>query len=261
MTPIKAVCVCVDYSDILALTLPYNIHQFSEVFIVTSPVDRPNVEKVVESLSAVHHYRASVSVLDTDLFYHDGAKFNKWAALEWGLDQCGRDGWICLLDADVLWPKGAWAQLLSIRPGFLYTPRRRMMPSLPKTAAEIPSEDKWTSYPLHPNDAEFAGYSQIFHSSDTRLGNPPWHETDWLHAGGADSFFQMKWPPQLKVRPRFEVLHLGPAGVNWMGRASALTDGSVPAGAMEKHREMQRMFMQRRGRSGPGRFDPEKIKK
>lgn len=249
MTPLRAITVCVDYSDILAITLPYNKHQFSQLLVVTSPGDSET-----KALCELHQIPCFV----TDLFYRDGAKFNKWLALETALDFYGREGWMCLLDSDVLWPMGAWLQLLSIKPGFLYTPRRRMCLEIPKT---IPSEMNWKDYPLHRNDNEFAGYSQIFHASDPALGNPPWHETDWTHAGGADSFFQMKWKPNLKIRPRFEVLHLGEAGVNWMGRTAPYTDGTLPKDAVRKRNELNAMLNARRMKEPSKRFEGEKIKK
>lgn len=251
-TKLRAITVCVDYADILALTLPYNKHQFSELLVVTSPGDT-GTKALCEAYG--------VPCFVTNLFTRDGAKFNKWLALETALDFYGREGWMCLLDSDVLWPKYAWGQLLHVRPGFLYTPRRRMCLTLPKTFEEIPAEKEWKNYPLHRNDNEFAGYSQIFHASDPALGSPPWHEVDWSHAGGADSFFQMKWKPHLKIRPNFEVLHLGEAGMNWMGRATPYTDGTQPPKSKELKEDMLKLWRARLGRHGANRFDPEKIKK
>lgn len=263
MTPITAFCVCVDYLDILKLTLPYNAHQFEKINFITSPNDAERLQKYLwDDFHPQPGVRcASLGIFVTDLFYRDGAKFNKWAALEWGLDQVGREGWICLLDADVVWPKAAWSQLLNLKEGNLYTPRRRMCVDIPKDEASIPNEREWKNYPLHRNDAEFAGYSQIFHASDPVLGPPPWHETDWIHAGGADSFFQFKWKPDKKIRPGFEVLHLGEAGVNWMGRASPYADGSQPYKSKELKEDMLKMWRARLGKHGPKKFDPEKIKK
>jgi hypothetical protein len=259
MTPLRAITVCVNYADILATTLPYNIHQFKEITIVTDSKSRDGVQKVCWEME--DKSRTPITIFETDLFYRNGAKFNKWAALEAGLDVMGREGWICLLDADVLWPKDAWRQLDKIQAGFLYTPRRRMYPILPKSLSDVPQETAWRQYPLHNNDAEFAGYSQIFHASDRVLGAPPWHETNWKTAGSADSFFQLKWSPQFKIRPNFEALHLGPAGVNWAGRVTPYADGTLPENAVENTIYLHNMLMQRRGKNGMRRFDHERIKK
>lgn len=248
--PLRAITVCVDYSDILALTLPYNKHHFSEIMVVTSWGDKKTQALCQEMQVRVH---------ETDLFYMHGAKFNKWAALEEGLDHYKRDGWLCILDADVLWPKDIGQSLANIAPGFLYTPRRRMYPLVPRDAASIPSESEWGRYPCHRNE-EFAGYSQIFHSSDSVLGTGPWHQIDWRHAGGADSFFQMRWKNEKKIRPPFEVLHLGEAGVNWAGRVTPYADGSLPEGADQKRREIMEMWRRRRGYRGVDQFRDEKIR-
>jgi hypothetical protein len=271
---LNAVMVSVEYSDILRLTLPYNRHHFDNVVIITSHDDQKNVLPIAQANRAY--------VVATDAFYENGAHFNKWLALERTLDLLNlrSPGWLCLMDADVLWPKQIPCQLTLpssytlipdshkhtlLQPGFLYTPRRRMFPDIPTSIEKLPPESVWDIYPHHRNEAEFAGYSQIFHTSDPYLVacancgysypshqshlNPDrqcpmfsWHETDWKHAGGADSFFQLRWPNSLKIRPAFDVLHLGPAGVNWCGRATKYSDGSVHPDS-EKRKETMFSYM------------------
>lgn len=225
----------------------------------------------------------------TNAFYDNGAVFNKWAALEEGLDVLGRKGWICLMDADVVWPEKV---TLNLEPGKLYSPLRRMHesygqgydPKCPKCFGNgilhtigdnftldrrtslcdcrlsLPPERDWWQFPIHRNIAEWAGYTQIFHADDLVLGQPPWHEVDWKHAGGADSFFQAKWKLVDRIRPEWEVLHLGPAGTNWCGRATPYLDGTVPEGAEEKRKQVHEFFSRRRGRDAD-RFAHEKIQK
>lgn len=247
----RAVIVSVDYSDILQITLPYNRGNFSEVCVVTSTKDYPNVQAIADPLAC--------KVVATDLFYAKGAVFNKWAALEFGLDCFGRKGWMCLLDADILWPQHASASLLRIlRSGFLYCPRRRMITDVTGLTAP-PPEETWGNYPLHRQEREFAGYSQIFHGSDPVLGSPPWHDTSWIHAGGADSFFQAKWPESRKIRPGFQVLHLGSSGMNWCGRSSAYLDGKMPEKGQERYQRLQQFMQGRRRRTTDDPFAHEKL--
>lgn len=241
----RAIMVCVDYADLLALTLPYNRHHFDEVLIVTTPHD-------VDTYQVARANDARVFL--SNAFYEDGAVFNKWKALEQGLDAFGRTGWLCLMDADVLWPKQV---SLNCQHNTLYTPRRRMHEHF--VGYDIPPESEWNLYPLHPQQREFAGYSQIFHSSDVHLGSAPWHHINWAHAGGADSFFQGKWPEAYKRRPDFEVLHLGPAGVNWCGRSSVMTDGTVPPQALERKQQL-RQFIKSRKRGATDPYAGEKIR-
>lgn len=270
----RAITVAVGYTDLLALTLPYNRHHFESLTVVTDPRHAEEVSGVCVP------NRADVVV--TDLFYRGGAVFNKWAALEYALDRIGRNGWLCLMDADVLWPKdwrvyeegeflyyckGNLGPSLVQKRGELVTPRRRMCEifgikgdyQIPPqwdhatdgVMADVrpyPPECLWHDFPLHRQEVEFAGYTQIFHASDPVLGPPPWHQTDWKHAGGADSFFQAKWSQERKIRPPFEVLHLGSAGKNWCGRATPFADGTVPEGAAEKEQMVRSFIIRRRGR-------------
>jgi len=198
--------------------------------------------------------RARVCV--TDRFYRHGATFAKWNALEYGLDVMGRHGFICLLDADVVWPwdlKGWQPQK-----GKLHCPLRRMMTDTSRLLANgIPAEDTWGRWPIHRNVMEFAGYSQIFHAEDPVLGRPPWFDVRWSHAGGGDSELQARWAPENKIRPPWECLHLGESGTNWAGRVSPRLDGTIPEGADQRREALRQMIRQRR--PGPGKFDHEKL--
>lgn len=243
-----AITVAVDYADLLSLTLPYNRHHFSHYTIITTPKDVPNVYPIADA----NHAR----VLCTDLFFHAGASFNKFLALEWGLSQIGRKGWLCILDADVLWPRNASLKRI-LRPGYLYSPLRRMYPTIPPTADHIPLETEWRNYPIHRNISEHAGYTQVFNADDPVLGNPPWHQVDWKHAGGADSFFQAKWSPAHKIRPDWHVLHLGEPGANWCGRATPI-NGEIPPNAQERRDRVAKIWSGRRGKRGMEAFRDER---
>ena len=270
-----------DYSDLLAVTLPYNRHHFDEVLVVTGPRDRQARELCLAN---------DAEYIVTELFWEGGARFNKWAALEHGLDRMGREGWLCVMDADVLWPRGVrvaeYGQSLRfgltdgrgdmiLNRGELMTPLRRMAPwplrdrqwdetRRELVPFELTDEKMWDRWPIHRNVAEWAGYSQVFHANDPVLGPAPWHETDWSHAGGADSLFQRKWTADRKRRPPWEVLHLGEPGRNWYGRATAYATGEVPVDAAEKGRLIDGMWEGRRERRRAGmseaeQFRPEKL--
>lgn len=246
MPPLRAIMVCVDYWDFLDITLPFNRKHFETVLVVTTPED------LKSQATAIHH---GAEVYTTNAFYDDGADFNKWKALEEGLDHYGRWGWLTIMDADVLWP--TTLPDFPMVKDFLYAPLRRMFKDLSKP---IPfSSEKWAEYPLHRNMREWAGYSQIFHAEDYHLGDPPWHEVNWKHAGGADSMFQRKWNLNCKVRPPFEVLHLGPGGSNWTGRATPYLDGTEPAEASERRQRVRKYIQQRRHHKGGDPYSHERI--
>ena len=250
---LRAIMVSVNYYDFLEVTLPYNKEHFAEICVVTSTKDK-------RTQDVAHYHDCSVYI--TDSFYDDGADFNKWKALEEALDAYGRRGWLCIMDADILWPRRATTLLqeMGLEAGKLYTPLRYLQTDLTKP---ILPEAKWDTLPIHRNRKEWAGYSQIFHCNDPALPiNPPWHETNWKHAGGADSYFQQLWSPQNKVRPPFQVLHLGPCGQNWSGRVTAFIDGTSPPNEQENRDKLMRLVQNRRtgkSRKGNDPYAAEKI--
>jgi hypothetical protein len=154
----------------------------------------------------------------TDVFFEDDAPFAKGKAVEEGFDYLGREGWICVLDADTLLPKEEvdWSIL---EPGNLYSPYRKIL----YDPATYTDELDWNLLGIR-EDVEFAGYCQIFHASDPVLQTFPWYGTAWRHAGGCDSVFQSKWKPENKLRPAWNVLHLGPTDRNWCGRTTDRLD-------------------------------------
>ena len=236
----RAILVSVDYGDILEVTLPYNRHHFESVCIVTHERDYRSIQAAEENYC---------EVFTTNAFYEDEADFNKWKALEEGLDWFGRTGWITIMDADILWPKKIISEYFK---GYFYSPYRRMFTDVTKS---IPPEYEWGNLEYHPQKREFAGYTNIFHCDDPILTDPPWHQVDWKHAGGGDSFFQKKWPATHKIRTEWEVLHLGECR-NWFGRCSQLTDGTLPE---ETEQRKQKFLEMNETRKRYQNFDREKI--
>lgn len=207
----KAITVCVDYADLLSITLPRNKHHFTDYLVVTSYTDEATL-----ALCAEHN----IHCFQTNAFYEQGAMFNKGLAMEQGFDVLGRDGWITVLDADIVLPKMINCENTN---GYLFSPHRYMLldPTL------FTDHLDWSTLPER-QDFEAAGYCQIFNADDPHL-SLPWYGTKWSHAGGCDSEFQMKWPFTKRVRPDFKVLHLGPTDKNWCGRVTGLPNSDIVA--------------------------------
>lgn len=230
---LRMILVSVDYGDLLEITLPYNRQHFDEVMVVTVPTDERSITTAQTN---------DAKVFTTQSFYDNGADFNKWKALEQGLDQFGRHGNICFMDADILWPKLIvdW----EIERDCLYTPFCYLCSDLKRG---IPTEDKWEQYRLRAHVLEFPGYTQIFNVEDKHLPkHPPWHQINWRHAGGADSFFQRRWQGEYRQRPPFKVIHLGHTGRNWCGRSTSYLDGTVPKDASDNYNKLRSYINQRR---------------
>lgn len=213
---INAILVCVGYDDFLRLTLPRTLQYVSKLVVVTTPTDHRTI--------ALCDQYPQVIVHKTLAFYDDGASFNKGKALEEGFDVLGRTGWILILDADILLP--IVIMPAAITPGTLYTPARRIM-SRVDGLIETPKVDPRT-LPLRIEHGNF-GYFQLFHADDPAVAAHPWYETDWVHAGGADSVFEKRWSKDKKERMSFEVIHLGDPDQNWYGRTRPRLDSGEVA--------------------------------
>lgn len=236
MTQLRGVIVCVNFGELLSVTLPYNRHHFDEMLIITSRKDE---------LTCALARRYDCWLYRTESFWSDGASFAKFRALEEGLDYFGRHGWIGLLDADILWPRDLnldalyrcwWGRISpdwkhiapksqGLAPGRIYSAdgRRLLLPG-----RVLQPESAWGSFPLDTTNSpdgtaphsECLGYTQIFHASDPVLGPPPWHDVSLPNAARGDSLFQDKWPLDDKTWLPFEVLHLGQPGIWWNGKPS-----------------------------------------
>lgn len=209
---IKAITVCVGYDDILSVTIGRILENVDQLVVVTTPSD--------EKTQSLCNGLGNVKVLQTESFFAGGAKFRKGLAIEEGFDFIGRDGWILVIDADILLP--VKMNITDLRIGNLYSPFRRILRDS-SLVNEYMDPDSWLSLNRY-NDGEFAGYFQLFHGSDKAIAKKPWYGIDYMNAGGCDSYFECRWKRLNKIRPNFDVLHIGPAGVNWNGRVTGRID-------------------------------------
>ena len=93
MKKISALTVSVGYSDFLCWTLTENKHLFDNWVIVTDTKDT-----ATKALCDNHN----VMCIQTDVFYDNNGKFNKYAGINEGLKYIDRDGWIIFLDSDIV---------------------------------------------------------------------------------------------------------------------------------------------------------------
>lgn len=230
----RAVIISVDFGDILAETLPRNRLFWSEILVVTTPWDKQTTEVAKDYGCQVHK---------TDSFYKGQVPFNKFLALEEGLDFFGRHGWIALVDADIIWPN--FTTTYEFKKGYLYSFMRRRLLGVTQ---EIPPEKDWVNLPLDTQDPirhhEIMGFSQVFHAADPHLGEPPWHRLDLPTAALGDSLFQQKWPLSKKVWVDTDCLHIGECARNWCGRVESYRDGTLPKHSKERD-EQNRGHMQK----------------
>ena len=235
---IKAILVCVDYHDILSLTLPTNAHHFDSVLVVTTPNDRKTQAIVDRIPNATCHC--------TNAFYEHGCAFKKGAAMEEGFDIVGRDGWIVVLDADIVLPPQMRFPNLSEQQ--IYGVQRRMCEDISLYAEGWYHDyQEWQALPTMPDTDIAVGFFQLFNASADHLTNRPWYPIEWKHAGGCDSFFERKWNNQNRIRLfDFQVLHLGTAGKNWFGRTTPFLDGTLHEKSEDRFLQLSDMIKTRK---------------
>ncbi len=232
----KAMTVCVEYDDLLAITLPQAQKHFDEIIVVTSPTDIRTIQYCKES---------GINIYATDAFYRNRTSFNKGLALEEGFDIIGREGWICIFDSDIVMPD--ILPLPALQVGKLYSPFRKIVTNI---HTFNPHNKDWSEYYRFP-DLELAGYFHLFHADDPAIFlKRPWYGTNWKHAGGCDSHFMSYWKEENKIRLQFDVLHLGETEVNWHGRTTAMRGGALPQDGEERKRtHSESMELRRRTNS------------
>jgi len=194
---ISAVTVCVDYSDLLAKSIEVRRNTLDHFLVVTSYEDEKTIRLCGEFGIDYH---------PTDAFYRNGASFNKYLAMVEAIEARKiQDGfwsdWNLFLDADIVLPAD-WRKITEplIKHGNLYGCKR-----VTESGIKMQYE-------------ELAGFFQLFHTSDPNVQREPLLETNWRHAGGGDSEFQMRWKAHQQHWLPFHVEHLGETGQNWWGK-------------------------------------------
>lgn len=92
---LEAVTTCVGFDDILDVTLTLNHPHLDTMIVVTTHADR------LTQMCAQKHGAICVQ---TDLFFKNGRKFNKGAAINSGFGRFQYHGWRMHLDSDIILP-------------------------------------------------------------------------------------------------------------------------------------------------------------
>lgn len=233
MIGFRTLTVCVGYDDLLQTTLWANARHAVECVVVSSPDDHATASVVSQVPSA--------RLFTTDAFYRHGARFNKGLAVEEAFDWMGREGWIAIVDADIVLPDAL--TLENLHKDMLYSAPRRF---LDDPREYRPGMD-WSGLPVG-NDPTYPGYLHLFNAGATALCGRPWYGTGYTHAGGCDAHFELLFG-HWKCKLPMEVLHLGPRDTNWFGRVSPRADGAEVAGSEERRRHMEE-FLSAKGWCG-----------
>lgn len=230
---IEAVVTCVNHADILAHTLPINIHHVDKYVVITAPEDKDT--------QRVARYWGANCVL-TDSFRTRWGEFCKGAGINDGLAVCEKADWLLHMDCDIALPPvfRNYVENAKLDKTMLYGVDR----------AEFKSYRDWQRFIGNPQ--LHTGGQNCFidvHHHGKRLGT----RLHFGHAGGyvplgflqlwniesgvleykeghtdaarEDNEFSLKWPRSKRgFLPEVIVYHLesedSPMGVNWKGRQS-----------------------------------------
>lgn len=215
---LSAVTVCVNYSDYFRHCVEQNHKYLDEWVVVTSPDDS-------DTIDLCKGYD-NITLVKTDCFYRDGASFNKGCAVNMGLSHASKEGWIVILDADIVLCKNFREILNSCNLSIatLY--------GTPRLFAE--EESQYIEYRDSESDSTRMfrkrqsfrrtpiGYFQLFHSINLNLPvfsvlHP--YPDDHSDATHSDMVFMNKFKSKASLRGA-PVIHLGQDGINWYGRIS-----------------------------------------
>lgn len=218
---IYGVVVCVNYSDMLKLTLKSAVGQFNKLYVITDLKD-----KDTESLCSQYDF---VELIKTDAFYENGNNFDKGSGINLGLERVPvrKDSWVLIFDADIVFPS-YMKHVLSHKAldvEVLYGARRHFARTYEAyDRYERAGQDLTTLKEVYNPGGLPIGYYQLFNSQNLKFPNFR-YITDQKNASTADMVFSYRFPKRTTLRS-ISVVHLGHDGINWSGRVTPVFGSS-----------------------------------
>lgn len=204
---IRGLTVCVNYADLLARGLELWHTGLDRLIVVTSTTD-------TETQNLCN--RLNVECYTTDIFYANGARFNKAAGLSEAIaaTRLREDAdWLLTFDADIV-PPADWricVERAVPRSGNLYGTYRYQVPENAVKLVLGASKRMPQSWVL--------GFFMLFHNSDPNVASPVF-DLHWGHCGNYDTVFCRRWPKANQIILPIPMFHLGNERENWMGRGT-----------------------------------------
>jgi len=210
---IQAATVCVNYSDYLEFTIDRNIQQINKWYIVTTAED-------VKTQKLCKKYNNIYPII-TNVFYDDGAAFNKGKGLNLAIKQFNQDDWCLILDADTILPPNVKRDILTLDDiDGIYSYDRVFIKNkdglIKKFKTDISNEEE-----IEVQGVPFNGYIQLYHPTSRFLKIPCYSEI-YKDASTSDHEFSKQWPFNEHKKFTNHAIHLGPSYTNWSGRVTDL---------------------------------------
>lgn len=242
VTNLYGVVVCVNYSDFFKHSLESARGQFKKIFVITTPEDK-------HTISLCKNYDFA-EVIETDIFYKDGRKFDKGAGINLGLNKVPTDqaNWCLIFDADIVFPNYMSKYLSSkaLDSTVLFGAPRHFIRN-PEAWKDYVAENKHISSlsEVYNPGVTPIGYFQLFNSQNlllTKIRYPEEHND----ASSSDLVFTRHFNTRTTLK-HISVIHLGDDGKNWKGRVTPSFDSKV-----EKEAKALKTKKSRGGSTGVG---------
>jgi len=224
---------CVNYSDYLSYTLPYNVTIFDNIYIVTTEQDK-NTHRVINKLNSI---KQNITTLYTNIFFEDGpwgkTHFNKGGALNFGLSNIEHKDWIIIGDADIIYPLNIINQLPNLEIECLHGMYRYKINKSEDILAAIKSYEREEVYNTYGKDAiiqyglrkhGIIGYCQLFNFSSTCIKNGFSYPQGPTAFAVDTQFSRGYFPRKYRRLNKNYCLHLGEVCINWKGRVTKKWD-------------------------------------
>jgi len=204
---LNGLCVCVDFGDYLDYTMQYNRSIFDTVTIVTT-------DKDYETKRVCHKYNLNVVV--TKRLYEDDAPFNKGKAINDGYLEMDKEDWICIFDADIIFP---------FFHNILHKLDQTMLYSIPRKDINITKHISNITQSSHENELRLCsdecliGYCQLFHS--TSINTKHLYHEKFPTARRSDTKFSKRFAIDKNIYiANLLCYHISQRNINWSGRVS-----------------------------------------
>lgn len=215
-----AVTICINYADYLVETISNKRH-FDAWYIITCQNDHATQE-----LCRNHNGELIIS----ELCGPRGELFNsahaKAALINEALERLPMDGWVLLIDADVVLPRFFRQRLeaMELYPRAFYGLKGRKQCATWEEYDWRKHIEPWEEgLGVHPN---ILGYFQLFRLDQPHNRYPVNKVMPEMHD---DIAFQYEFLPQLRKLLPMTCIHVGPPGLNWTGRRSETFRGKRTA--------------------------------
>lgn len=203
-----AIVPCVNYTDLLEITLPSVASTFSRTVVVTSIKDTRTIQLASKRLGIEN-------VICTEKWFDHGAVFNRGSGLNEALKHIAK-GWIALIDCDTLLPSNAACRLnqTTLQTEVLYSPRLKL--NGVRLKASSYSEVDWKFLPSLKDTSCLltSGYFVLFHASNSVFEGSPSYPSSHL-VFGEDLKFKDKFLNKQLLSMLVLDVNPNPLGVGW----------------------------------------------